>query len=252
LYEIATWNTELEKAVLTKLTNGAPIVDIADDIEEPDGAADEDQVNGVFGNKRVPISNLTCLQWREMEKVKKQYKIAKTGRIETATKIVDGESVDVWIAKRTIKGDAFLTLMEGKSPGSQIAQLKIDTVPDYDIALNIMKELMSKYTTGTVEKVACKKLKDEMARSHAKVALQTGPVAVMPKSALKTAESGPPAKKVRFADDAASSNAAAAPPAALPASAKTQPAALPTAAAPSMPMTADDVMAAMLDGADDI
>ena len=166
LCEIATWNAELQKAVLTTLTNGAPQMDIAENIEVPEGSTDDDKVVGVFNGRRVPISNLTCAQHLAIEGVAKESKAIRTGRIEAMTMTVEGETVDVWISKRMIKGDEFLVLMEGEKPGKQLAQLRVDTC--YNAALSVMKQTMAEYTSGKLNKVEIKLRKDQLAEQFKK------------------------------------------------------------------------------------
>jgi len=166
LCEIATWNAELQKAVLTTLTNGAPQMDIAENIEVPEGSTDDDKVVGVFNGRRVPISNLTCAQHLAIEGVAKESKAIRTGRIEAMTMTVEGETVDVWISKRMIKGDEFLVLMEGEKPGKQLAQLRVDDC--YNEALSVMKQTMTEYTSGKLNKVEIKLRKDQLAEQFKK------------------------------------------------------------------------------------
>ena len=87
--------------------NGGSRIDIADDIVEPVDADPDDQAIGVFGDKQVELSNLTVLQYREMQKVLAESQKAKS-RLYQATKSVNGVDVDVWVSKRTVKGALFL------------------------------------------------------------------------------------------------------------------------------------------------
>jgi len=141
-------------------------MDIAENIEVPEGSTDDDKVVGVFNGRRVPISNLTCAQHLAIEGVAKESKAIRTGRIEAMTMTVEGETVDVWISKRMIKGDEFLVLMEGEKPGKQLAQLRVDAC--YNEALSVMKQTMTEYTSGKLNKVEIKLRKDQLAEQFKK------------------------------------------------------------------------------------